>query len=387
MAIFLTGSTGYLGSYVAARLLMAHRDRLALLVRAKDVQDAEQRLWKSLQLHMPFDRFFDLLRTRVDIYLGDITQPRLGLGDGDYQRLVRSTDSVIHVAAALNRRSAKLCLNVNQRGTLEVIQLARAAQELCGLRRFSDVSTTAVAGHRSHEVVQEDTSIDWERSDYDPYARTKKFCEHMVETLLPDVPTTVFRPATVIGDTRFGATTQFDMVRAVLALARMRVLPLDPNGRHDIVSADYVGHAIADIHQRDAPKYRIYHLSAGEGSETHASLMQKLRVRGKPIPHHFVPSLEKAFGTTVSAVAQSPRELGLSSYASLLNVFWPYVVFDTVFDNRRVVEELGEAPQSFGDYGSRVLDFCLDHDFSYPYLPWSERAAVSSPQEEAAWQA
>ena len=49
-----------------------------------------------------------------------------------------------------------------------------------GLRRFSHVSTVAVAGHRANEVVQEDSSIDWNRSDYDPYARTKKFCEHMV---------------------------------------------------------------------------------------------------------------------------------------------------------------------------------------------------------------
>ncbi len=28
----------------------------------------------------------------------------------------------------------------------------------------------------------EDRSIEWERSDYDPYARTKKFCEHMVRS-------------------------------------------------------------------------------------------------------------------------------------------------------------------------------------------------------------
>ena len=387
MALFLTGATGYLGSYVVARLLTGYDERLALLVRAKDQSEAEQRLWKSLQLHLPFDRFYDLLRTRVDIYLGDITSPKLGLSPAEYGRLVRATDSVVHIAAALNRRSARLCLNVNQRGTLEVIQLARAAHDTGGLRRFSDVSTTAVAGHRSHEVVYEDAAIDWERSDYDPYARTKKFCEHMVETLLPDVPTTVFRPATVIGDTRFGATTQFDMVRAVLALARMRVLPLEPTSRHDIVPADYVGRAIADIHQREAPRYRIYHLSAGEGSETHASLMQKLRLRGRPIPHRFLPRLEGPFGTTVGFLAQTPRELGLSSYASLLNVFWPYVVFDTVFDNSRVVEELGEAPLSFGDYGSRVMDFALDHNFSYPYQPWPTERLREVAAEEAAWQA
>ena len=35
MAIFLTGSTGYLGSYLVAGLFRDHRDQLNLLVRAK----------------------------------------------------------------------------------------------------------------------------------------------------------------------------------------------------------------------------------------------------------------------------------------------------------------------------------------------------------------
>jgi hypothetical protein len=35
-----------------------------------------------------------------------------------------------------------------------------------------------------------------------------------------------------------------------------------------------------------------------------------------------------------------------------------------------VVEELGEAPLGFSDYGGRVLDFALANDFSYSYQPW-----------------
>jgi thioester reductase-like protein len=367
---FVTGGTGYLGSYVVTRLLRAHDARLALLVRAKTTSDAEQRLWHALQLHMPFDEFERHLRARVAIVLGDITEPRLGLDAGAYQRVAADTESIIHIAASLNRRSERLCLNVNQRGTLEVIQLARAAHAHHGLRRFSDVSTTAVAGERKNEVVREDDAIDWQRRDYDPYARTKKFCEHMVETLLADVPTTVFRPSTVIGDTRFGATTQFDMIRAVFMLASMKVLPLQPNARHDIVPADYVSRAIADIHQKAAPKYRIYHLSAGESAETHRAMMERLRVDGRPLKHVFVPSLESPFGWAANALSTTPRGLGVSGIASLLRVFWPYVVFDTVFDNRRVVEELGEAPLGFSDYGGRVLDFALANDFSYSYQPW-----------------
>src|SRR6202008_1956585 len=126
----------------------------------------------------------------VRIFRGDLTGERFGLSHDEYHALVDSTDSVLHCAASLNRKSEKQCLNVNLRGTLEVIQLARRAQDHHGLHRFSHVSTVAVAGTRQDEVVQEDGAIDWARSDYDPYARTKKFCEHMVHQLLPDVPRT-----------------------------------------------------------------------------------------------------------------------------------------------------------------------------------------------------
>ena len=71
------------------------------------------------------------------------------------------------------------------------------------------------------KLVTEDRSIEWERSDYDPYARTKKFCEHMVRELLPDVPLTIFRPSIVLGDSRYPETTQFDMVRVVRVSGRI----------------------------------------------------------------------------------------------------------------------------------------------------------------------
>ncbi len=210
MAIFVTGATGYLGSYLAAGLLTGHHDKLNLLIRAKTEQEARERLWISLQLHFEeFREFYEYLNTRVRVFRGDLTAERFGLSDDEYHALVDTTDSLIHCAASLNRKSEKQCLNVNLRGTLEVIQLARRAQNRNGLRRYSQVSTVAVAGKRKNEVVTEDAAIDWSRSDYDPYARTKKFCEHMTNQLLPDVPKTIFRPAIVLGDSRRPETSQF----------------------------------------------------------------------------------------------------------------------------------------------------------------------------------
>ncbi len=234
MAIFLTGGTGYIGAHVAANLLERHDAGLNLLVRSRDPRDAELRLWLALQLHLPFPKFYEYLQAKIRIFRGDLTSPQFGLAPDDYDRLVHTTDSVIHCAASLNRKSEKSCLNVNLRGTLEVVQLARRSQYYHGLRRFSNVSTVAVAGKRNHEVVVEDRSIEWERSDYDPYARTKKFCEHMVRELLPDVPLTIFRPSIVLGDSRFPQTTQFDMVRSFVFLAGLPVLPFRPHDKIDI---------------------------------------------------------------------------------------------------------------------------------------------------------
>src|SRR5262249_19370228 len=199
--------------------------------------------------------FQDYIGGRVRIFLGDLTNPVFGLADDEYQALVQSTDSVIHCAASLNRKSEKQCLNVNLRGSLEVIQLARRIQDHHGLRRYSHVSTVAVAGTRQDEVVREDESIDWAGSDYDPYARTKEFCEHMVHQLLPDIQRTIFRPAIVLGDSRRPETTQFDMVQAFSVLASLPVLPLRPDDRIDIVPADYVGKAIVTIHQNQSPSH------------------------------------------------------------------------------------------------------------------------------------
>src|SRR6202790_3635090 len=368
MAIFLTGSTGYIGAHIAAILLDRHTDRLNLLVRAKTEQEATERLWHALQLHLDFPQVRDALETRISIFRGDLTDPRFGLDDAEYTRLVGTTESVIHCAASLNRKSEKSCLNVNLRGTLEVAQLARRAQDAHGLRRFSQVSTVAVAGVRSHEIVNEDTAIDWNRSDYDPYARTKKFCEHMVRELLPDVSRTVFRPSIVLGDSHRPETTQFDMVRAFVFLAGLPVLPFRSTDRIDIVPVDYVAESIVALHQKQNPMHEIYHLSSGTGSETFGHLTRALaEAAGKMEPLYW-PDLERNFSSVVNWMSNSRGTMGRS--ASLLKVFMPYLVWDTVFDNSRVVAEIGHAPEPFSKYCYRLLKFSRDHRFSYPYRPW-----------------
>ncbi len=361
MRVFLTGATGFVGGHILARLL--EREGVSVFVLARDA--SPERLWRAMQPHFAFDRFRELLGGRVVAVRGDITEERLGLAPADRERVTRETTSILHCAASLNRKSEKACLNTNLRGTLEVLDLARAIVADHGLSRFTHVSTVAVAGRRQDETVQEDAAIDWERSDYDPYARTKKFCEHMIARLLPEVPRTILRPSVVLGDSRTGHTSQFDMVHAFAFLARRWLLPLRPEHRIDIVPVDWVADAAARIHMQTSPGHGIYHLSAGEASPTYREITTALSRAPA-----FAPWLARPFDATVRFLSSIAHGTKSGRAASRLQVFLPYLRFNTVFDNARAVAAAGATPAAFPSYAAKLLQWSVENRFAYPYREW-----------------
>ncbi|MEM9188780.1 MAG: SDR family oxidoreductase [Myxococcota bacterium] len=383
MSIFITGATGYLGGYVADHLLRHSDERLSLLVRAKDRDQAVEKLWKSFQLHQTAEEFWGNLG-RIDFVHGDLHAPGLGIDPGTLEGVKANVDSILHIAASLNRKSAKACLNTNLRGTLSVVKLARLLQDGRGLRRFSHVSTVAVAGKRDSEVVYEDSAIEWDRSDYDPYARTKKFCEHMVRELLPDVTLSFFRPSIVLGDSRKAVTSQFDMIRAVAFLADLPIVPLDPNCRVDIVPADYVAKAVSVLHRDDDKKHDIYHLSGGQKTCTAGEIAGEFAAVPGRKRNRLIPALEKPFARAIDGMNAVPGRNAVSMVGALMKVFWPYVTYDTVFDNARVVDALGEDPVRFTEYGVDLYEFAKKNRYRYPYKPLPTQPVTVPVSREAA---
>lgn len=366
-AVFVTGGNGYLGSYACTELLRHSGLHLHLMVRAPDRARALSRLWETWQLHMEEEEFRRYL-TRITTHNGDLHGPDLGLGAGRDQVLAEA-DGVLHIAASLNRKSEKACLNSNLRGSLSVIKLARDLADRGRLNRYAHVSTVAVAGERDREVVDESKAVDWQRSDYDPYGRTKKFAEHLAFELLPGQRVLIFRPSIVLGDARFPQTTQFDMVRAFVAIADLPIVPLRPDIRLDIVNADWVGRAIRKVFLTPEPAQPWWHLSAGEASPTAREITRALVAGGARRPPTFLPPLEAPFHLGVRALARLPRENPLAGIGALLKVFLPYIRYDTVFDNARTVAAVGESPRSFPEYCAPLYAWSKANHFSFPARP------------------
>jgi nucleoside-diphosphate-sugar epimerase len=179
----------------------------------------------------------------------------------------------------------------------------------------------------------------------------------------------------VLGDSRHAETTQFDMVRAFVFLAGLPFLPFRPTDKVDIVNVDFVADSVVALHQKEKPDHDIYHLSSGTASQTFRELTDALASAQRRRKPRFVPSMEKSFTALVERLAKRKSSLGYG--ATLMKVFLPYLVWNTVFDNSRVVTERGCAPAPFSQYSYPLLKFSKDNRFTYNYKEWPASGGAS----------
>jgi len=191
----------------------------------------------------------------------------------------------------------------------------------------------------------------------------------------------VLRPSTVMGDSRFRETTQFDMVRAFCTLAELPALPFRPDIRVDIVNSDFVGRALVELHMKERTAHDTYHLSAGKSSKTAAEIVDALVARTGKRPPRFVPSLQGAFAGAVDLLASSRQRNVVTRTGSLLKVFLPYITYDTVFDNSRITTELDLSPVPFTKYCGDLYLYAREVGFEYPYVEYPRALRDARPRE------
>jgi long-chain acyl-CoA synthetase len=192
-------------------------------MRAKDRQSAALR---ASHVWAEWPQITDALGSRVQLLLGDVASPRLGLNENQYLHLCTSLTHIVHSAGDL-RLDGPLdeLRRTNVTGTSRVIELAEAVQQDHGLARLAHVSTAYVAGTRKGQI-SEDSFTDKYGFTCN-YERSKYEGEALVQGIRGKLPFSIFRPAQIVGDAQTNLKTLFGiyfMVRAYLNI-RPRVIP------------------------------------------------------------------------------------------------------------------------------------------------------------------
>jgi nucleoside-diphosphate-sugar epimerase len=224
-AVLVTGATGVVGTALLPRL--AGREVLCLQHRAT------------------------VDRPGVEVVAGDITRPRLGLGDAAYAALVERVDVVVHSAAITDftePREAVFAVNVE--GTANALALAADA----GARHLQ-VSTAFVTVHN-------ETESGWVSARH--YLDSKRAGEELVRA--SGVDAHIVRPSVVIGDSTTGATAHFQGYHQMTRSVFREGLPIfvaDEDTRVDVVPSDLVADVLASAVAEPPPGPETW-VTAGE---------------------------------------------------------------------------------------------------------------------------
>jgi thioester reductase-like protein len=332
--ILLTGATGFVGGEVLVRLLEQTDRDVVALVRAPSDAAAQARLDAVLATLLPPG----VVRPgRVRAVAADLEQPGLGIPAARRVALARDADTVVHCAASVQfTLPADDAWRINVGGTRAMLDLASLAP---ALDRFVHVSTAYVAGDRDGRFHEYERDIGQRARN--TYESTKLTAEREVEA--SGLRTTIVRPSIVVGDSRTGWTSAFNVIYWPLqAFARglFPVVPGDPAARIDIVPVDTVADALLEL-VRGPHRPGAIHVVAGDDAPAAQELAALAsQAFGAPVPRFVAPG-------------QAPH------VEERAGPFLPYFRFRGVFDAARG-RSLGFAPPPLAEYFDVLLDYARE---------------------------
>lgn len=198
---------------------------------------------------------------RIELVVGDITSPGLGLGESEARSLRGKLSGCYHLAAVYDLVVAReVGMRINVEGTRNVIDFLAEAPKL---KRVDYVSTAYVSGTAVGLYKETDLDVGQRFKNY--YEETKFLAE--VAITESGLPAAIYRPGIVVADSKTGVTAKFD--GPYFALNAIRNLPSPGvfmkvgtgNNLVNLVPVDFVLEAIARLSTWNGAVGKTYHLT------------------------------------------------------------------------------------------------------------------------------
>lgn len=356
-ALFITGTTGLVGGDLV-RKYMDRGLRVYALVRAPSFAAAQERLAARLGGPLP---------PWVTAVPGDLTLPRLGIDDDTWQAVAQDITDVLHAGTDINfGRPLDFAREVNFRGAQRVIELARAAPRL---RQIGHVSTAYVAGKRTGLIRENE--LYHEAGFLNTYEQTKYEAEVWLREQMSDLPISIYRMSSVLGDARTGIVRQFNFLHQILRLLWGNLLPAlpgDPDSTLDMIASDWLADALTTLFDtRFVPGETLHLCSGSDRSFTLTQLLYSTFEQFIALyPDRTLPATPELLGyEEYLAFVRETEQRGQHRLAQALGamaLFVPHQSFVKSFDNTDAQNALagtGVTLPNIRDYHGRVVAYCL----------------------------
>lgn len=260
--VLLTGVTGFLGAFLLSSLLENTDADIICVVRFPEILDDQcsagmARVRKNMT---EFGLWNDAIIDRVEILPANLSRKRLGLSPDQFEELASRVEVIIHSAATVNLVYPYAALRApNVGGTREILRLACLAGAT-----LHAVSTNGVLPPSS-KGWSEDTIVDVDDVPtklQDGYSQTKWVAEQLVlEAIKRGLPARIYRPGTISGHSKSGATNAWDLLTAIIVESmQIGYAPDLPNWLLEMTPVDFVSNSIAKLADHEDMTQRIFHL-------------------------------------------------------------------------------------------------------------------------------
>lgn len=347
--MLFTGFPGFLGSALLPLVLRRRESQTAVCVAQDRFLPAARGKLAAIEAEHPH------VRGRVELVVGDITLPGLGLD----RELVAGVREVFHLAAVYDLAvSEDLARAVNVDGTNNILDLCAGID---GFERLQYVSTCYVCG--THSGLFTEADLDTGQPFANHYEQTKFEAEVLVRTAMADgLPATIYRPGVVVGDSVTGETQKYDgpyfLAQFLMKQPHHAIVPrvADPDRvQFSLVPRDFVVRAIDELSVLPDAVGQTYALTDPDAPtvrelvETFCGLLDKE-------PHWIRVPLR----ITQAVVSLPGMEHLLGFPEEALAYFAHPTVFDTT-NATRDLAQLGLVCPAFSDYAPKMIQFVKTH--------------------------
>jgi thioester reductase-like protein len=349
-AAFITGFPGFIGRRLLARLREADPGAtFYLLVQPRFVFEAEKAC-RVLQREHP--DFADRWR----VVVGDLRRPQLGISEAHFEQLRERVTDVWHLAAIYDLAVPQsVAFAVNVTGTERVLALCASAPNL---RRFNYVSTCYVAGTREGRIYEDELDCGQEFKNH--YESTKCWAEIKVQDAWDDIPTTIYRPSIVAGDSVTGETDKADGPYFMVQLLRFlpRWLPMvhfgESSAKFNVVPVDFVVEAMARLSTMPQAERTVFALADPVAVTARQFMDLTLQTMGRPGAIARVPTNLATFAMGVGLVKRT-----LPIPAESMTYLNHHAEFD-VSNTARLLGDALHCPR-VADYWPTLVGYACNH--------------------------